>query len=70
MPRLSLIAACSAALLLAGCASQNPYDQSAPSSNKTATYGGLGALAGAAAGALISHDDRGKYIAAGGSGVF
>ncbi|WP_395505368.1 OmpA family protein [Ectopseudomonas hydrolytica] len=60
MPRLSLIAACSAALLLAGCASQNPYDQSVPSSNKTATYGGLGALAGAAAGALINHDNRGK----------
>ncbi|MFI8610008.1 OmpA family protein [Pseudomonas sp. AOB-7] len=60
MSRLTLIAACSAALLLAGCASQNPYDQSAPSSNKTATYGGLGALAGAAAGALIGHDDRGK----------
>lgn len=60
MPRLSLIAACSAALLLAGCASQNPYDQSAPSSNRTATYGGLGALAGAAAGALINHDNRGK----------
>ena len=46
--------------LLAGCASQNPYDNQPPSSNKTATYGGLGALAGAAAGALISHDDRGK----------
>ncbi|MGE8496284.1 MAG: OmpA family protein [Pseudomonas sp.] len=46
--------------LLAGCASQNPYDQSAPSSNRTATYGGLGALAGAAAGALINHDNRGK----------
>ena len=36
-------------LLLGGCASQNPYDQSAPSSNRTATYGGIGALAGAAA---------------------
>lgn len=28
--------------------------------NKTATYGGLGALAGAVAGAAISHDNRGK----------
>lgn len=58
-PRRLLIAA-STAVLLAGCASQNPYDNQPPSSNKTATYGGLGALAGAAAGALISHDDRGK----------
>ena len=55
-----LLIAASTAVLLAGCASQNPYDNQPPSSNKTATYGGLGALAGAAAGALISHDDRGK----------
>ena len=55
-----LLIAASTAILLAGCASQNPYDNQPPSSNKTATYGGLGALAGAAAGALISHDDRGK----------
>jgi outer membrane protein OmpA-like peptidoglycan-associated protein len=56
--RLLLVA--SAVALLAGCASQNPYDNQPPSSNKTATYGGLGALAGAAAGALINHDNRGK----------
>ena len=55
-----LLIAVSAAVLLSGCASQNPYDNQPPSSNKTATYGGLGALAGAAAGALISHDNRGK----------
>ncbi|WP_137818082.1 OmpA family protein [Pseudomonas sp. 2FG] len=55
-----LIIAATAVALLAGCASQNPYDNQPPSSNKTAKYGGLGALAGAAAGALISHDDRGK----------
>ena len=55
-----LLIAASAAVLLAGCASQNPYDNQPPSSNKTAKYGGLGALAGAAAGALISHDNRGK----------
>jgi len=55
-----LLIAASTAILLAGCASQNPYDNQPPSSNKTATYGGLGALAGAAAGALISHDNRGK----------
>ena len=55
-----LLIAASTAILLAGCASQNPYDNQPPSSNKTAKYGGLGALAGAAAGALISHDNRGK----------
>lgn len=60
MFRSPLIALCSSALLLTGCASQNPYEQSAPSSNRTATYGGIGALAGAAAGALINHDNRGK----------
>jgi outer membrane protein OmpA-like peptidoglycan-associated protein len=60
MFRLTLIALCSSALLISGCASQNPYDQSGPTSNRTATYGGLGALAGAAAGALINHDNRGK----------
>ena len=48
------------ALLLSGCAAQNPYDNSQPSSNKTATYGGIGAVAGAVAGALIDHDNRGK----------
>ncbi|MBX9913549.1 MAG: OmpA family protein [Pseudomonadaceae bacterium] len=55
-----LLLVVSAVALLAGCASQNPYDNQPPSSNKTATYGGLGALAGAAAGALIKHDNRGK----------
>ncbi|MDG9924317.1 MULTISPECIES: OmpA family protein [unclassified Pseudomonas] len=56
-----------AALLLAlltGCASQNPYEnqpqQSSGGVNKTAKYGGLGALAGAVAGAAINHDNRGK----------
>jgi outer membrane protein OmpA-like peptidoglycan-associated protein len=60
MLRRSSLIACACVFLLAGCASQNPYDQRAPSSNRTATYGGLGALAGAAAGALINHDNRGK----------
>lgn len=50
--------------LVTGCASQNPYDnQSASQSgsvSKTAKYGGLGALAGAVAGAAINHDNRGK----------
>jgi outer membrane protein OmpA-like peptidoglycan-associated protein len=56
-----------AALLLAlltGCASQNPYEnqpqQSSGGVSKTAKYGGLGALAGAVAGAAINHDNRGK----------
>ena len=60
MLRRSSLIACACVFLLAGCASQNPYDQRAPISNRTATYGGLGALAGAAAGALINHDNRGK----------
>lgn len=55
-----LLIAATAMALLAGCASQNPYDNQPPSSNKTAKYGGLGVLAGAAAGALINHDNRGK----------
>ena len=55
-----LIIAATAVALLAGCASQNPYDNQQPGSNNTAKYGGIGALAGAAAGALINHDNRGK----------
>lgn len=55
-----LIIAASAVVLLAGCATQNPYDNQPPSSNNTAKYGAIGALAGAAAGALINHDNRGK----------
>lgn len=60
-----LILSAVAVAVLSGCATQNPYDQSAQTGestgmSKTAKYGGLGALAGAAAGALISHDDRGK----------
>jgi outer membrane protein OmpA-like peptidoglycan-associated protein len=46
--------------LLSACATQNPYDNQPAGSNNTAVYGGLGALAGAAAGALINHDNRGK----------
>ena len=55
-----LIVAATAVALLAGCATQNPYDNQPPSSNNTAKYGAIGALAGAAAGALINHDNRGK----------
>lgn len=61
--RLILVAAMAA--LVTGCASNNPYDNqtaSAPAEgmSKTAKYGGLGALAGAVAGAAINHDNRGK----------
>ena len=58
-----LIIAASAMALLAGCASPNPYDNQGQGStglSKTATYGGLGALAGAVAGAAIDHNNRGK----------
>lgn len=48
--------------ILAGCAANSPYDNQQPrSSNKTAIYGGLGALGGAAIGAATSSKkDRGK----------
>src|SRR5690606_33203397 len=50
-----LVIGASAIALLAGCASNNPYEgQQQGSSNKTAIYGGLGALAGAAVGAATS----------------
>jgi outer membrane protein OmpA-like peptidoglycan-associated protein len=51
-----------AVALSAGCASQNPYDGGQPrDTNKTAIYGGLGTLAGAAVGAATSSSkDRGK----------
>jgi len=60
-----LIIAATALALLSGCASQNPYDnqgqaQNAGGVSKTAKYGGLGALAGALAGAAIDHNHRGK----------
>jgi len=59
-----LLVAALAVATLSGCASQNPYENQgqAPRQgmSKTATYGGLGALAGAVAGAAISHNNRGK----------
>lgn len=58
LPRFAV--ALLATSLIAGCASQNPYDQSSAGGNKTAVYGGLGALAGAVAGAAVSHNNRGK----------
>ncbi|HWT69903.1 MAG TPA: OmpA family protein [Pseudomonas sp.] len=62
-----LIIVATAVALLSGCASPNPYDGSqgqadggSQGMSKTAKYGGLGALAGAIAGAAINHDNRGK----------
>ena len=60
-----LIIAANAVAMLSGCATSNPYDnqgqaQSSGGMNKTAKYGGLGALAGAVAGAAIDHNHRGK----------
>src|SRR5476649_505219 len=62
-PRLIIVA--TAVALLAGCASPNPYDNQGQADgssgvSKTAKYGGLGALAGALAGAAIDHNNRGK----------
>ncbi len=49
------VLATSSFVLLAGCASNNPYQrQQQSSSNKTAIYGGLGALGGAVVGAATS----------------
>jgi outer membrane protein OmpA-like peptidoglycan-associated protein len=60
-----LIIVATAVALLSGCASPNPYDNQGQAQNstgmsKTANYGGLGALAGAIAGAAINHNNRGK----------
>ena len=52
-----------AVALVAGCASQNPYENQQQNSgvSKTVKYGGLGAVAGAAVGAATSSKkDRGK----------
>lgn len=62
---LSMVAAATAFALMAGCASQNPYDPNTQvpqegGMSKSVKYGGLGALAGAVAGAAINHDNRGK----------
>ena len=46
-------------LSLAGCAGIGPTDQDG-SRNQTLTWGSIGTLAGAAAGALINQDNRGK----------
>ncbi len=61
-----LIIVATAVALLSGCAAPGPYDNQGQDTggsqgmSKTAKYGGLGALAGAVAGAAINHDNRGK----------
>lgn len=70
-----LIIVATAVALVSGCASQNPYDsqgqaQQQPSSggmSNTAKYGGIGVLAGAAAGALINHKNHGQGAMVGGA---
>lgn len=61
IPSRLLIAAATMSLL-AGCATNNPYqDQSGQTGmSRTAKYGGLGALAGAAVGAMIPGDHHGR----------
>jgi outer membrane protein OmpA-like peptidoglycan-associated protein len=51
-------------LLTMGCASTDPYTGEQKTSN-TAKGAGIGALAGAAIGAVVDHDDRGKGAAIG-----
>ena len=59
MKKMKLITIALAAAMAAGCAQITPKDDDG-STNKTAAYGGLGALVGAVGGALINHDNRGK----------
>lgn len=49
----SLVALLGTAVLLSGCASNNPYENER-NINRTAVYGGVGAAAGAIAGAAVS----------------
>ncbi|TWI58516.1 outer membrane protein OmpA-like peptidoglycan-associated protein [Pseudomonas duriflava] len=59
-----------AGVLLAGCASNNSYEnQGGTGTSRTATYGGIGALAGAVAGAAIDHNNRGKGALIGAAAV-
>lgn len=73
MRRLIIVA--TAAAVMTGCAGQNPYDnqgqaqQGSTGMSKTAKYGGLGALAGAVAGAAIDHNNRGKGALIGAAAV-
>lgn len=69
-----LILVATAVAVLSGCASPNPYDNQGQAGNgsgggvsNTVKYGGLGVLAGAAAGALINHNNHGKGAMVGGA---
>ncbi|HHM8366124.1 TPA: OmpA family protein [Pseudomonas aeruginosa] len=59
MKKMKLISLALVAAMATGCAQMTPHDDDG-STNKTAAYGGLGALVGAVGGALINHDNRGK----------
>lgn len=65
-PSSRLMIVATAVAMLAGCAQPNPYSNQQGQADdsggvsKTAKYGGLGALAGALAGAAIDHNNRGK----------
>jgi len=71
LPTRMLLASLALATL-AGCASPNPYEnqgQASGGASNTAKYGGLGALAGAVAGAAIDHNHRGKGALIGAAAV-
>lgn len=59
MKNTKLISLALVAAMATGCAQITPKDDDG-STNKTAAYGGLGALVGAVGGALINKDSRGK----------
>jgi outer membrane protein OmpA-like peptidoglycan-associated protein len=59
MKNFKLITLALVASLATGCAQMAPRNDDG-STNKTAAYGGLGALVGAVGGALINSDNRGK----------
>ncbi|WP_295516979.1 OmpA family protein [uncultured Pseudomonas sp.] len=71
LPTRILLASLAVATL-AGCASPNPYEnqgQAGGGMSNTAKYGGIGALAGAVAGAAIDHNHRGKGALIGAAAV-
>lgn len=59
MKKMKLITLALVTAMATGCAQITPKDEDG-STNKTAAYGGLGALVGAVGGALINDDNRGK----------
>lgn len=59
MKKMKLITLALVTAMAAGCAQITPKDDDG-STNKTAAYGGIGAIVGALGGALVNHDNRGK----------